>query len=471
MSVPRARVLPQLCCSAGGGCPGTAQQLHTCIQVNHDQANEACCFVIAEPNTTKHITNVDITALNQETEQTANSLTPPRSTNNQMHRSQAAHHQISFSSTKQRGAPSTALLSTRGSARPLLTALFLRFELHVRVREAVRPTEPCCLAAEVPSARVRAGPPLPARRRPIGAGRGRALPPPPHWPPPRALAPPGPAEGGGPRSGRERSRDRAGRATGAGGGTGAGCRAAPPRPSLTWPVPPSRVHPAAQPAFLGRGAVPERRRLRAEQQRVRRLPAAAVAERWARGVEAVVQQPAAQRAGGGGRCPRGCRGLRAELLPHGGGVSLPFVSRLSSGRARRSLRSRRPQLRAPGMRRPSARSPLPCGDGAGVVAAAARCRGAAAALRRERGAPGSRGPGTCGPRAGGSRRPSPPRGVAPRPRARPALHPEPLGQRSAPCPASRVPQRLGATRVTLSAAGLARFPYLGVPCAALLLVL
>lgn len=218
MSVPRARVLPQLCCSAGGGCPGTAQQLHTCIQVNHDQANEACCFVIAEPNTTKHITNVDITALNQETEQTANSLTPPRSTNNQMHRSQAAHHQISFSSTKQRGAPSTALLSTRGSARPLLTALFLRFELHVRVREAVRPTEPCCLAAEVPSARVRAGPPLPARRRPIGAGRGRALPPPPHWPPPRALAPPGPAEGGGPRSGRERSRDRAGRATGAGGG-------------------------------------------------------------------------------------------------------------------------------------------------------------------------------------------------------------------------------------------------------------
>lgn len=99
MSVPRARVLPQLCCSAGGGCPGTAQQLHTCIQVNHDQANEACCFVIAEPNTTKHITNVDITALNQETEQTANSLTPPRSTNNQMHRSQAAHHQISFSST------------------------------------------------------------------------------------------------------------------------------------------------------------------------------------------------------------------------------------------------------------------------------------------------------------------------------------------------------------------------------------
>lgn len=99
MSVPRARVLPQLCCSAGGGCPGTAQQLHTCIQVNHDQANEARCFVIAEPNTTKHITNVDITALNQETEQTANSLTPPRSTNNQMHRSQAAHHQISFSST------------------------------------------------------------------------------------------------------------------------------------------------------------------------------------------------------------------------------------------------------------------------------------------------------------------------------------------------------------------------------------
>lgn len=274
MSVPRARVLPQLCCSAGGGCPGTAQQLHTCIQVNHDQANEACCFVIAEPNTTKHITNVDITALNQETEQTANSLTPPRSTNNQIHRSQAAHHQISFSSTKQRGAPSTALLSTRGSARPLLTALFLRFELHVRVREAVRPTEPCCLAAEVPSARVRAGPPLPARRRPIGAGRGRALPPPPHWPPPRALAPPGPAEGGAALGAGEEP-GPCGEGYGGRGGDGGrvpsraaasvtyvAC-AAVPSPScgaacISWPG--SRARAAAAPGGAAAGAAPPRSR-------------------------------------------------------------------------------------------------------------------------------------------------------------------------------------------------------------------
>lgn len=37
----------------------------------------------------------------------------------------------------------------------------------------------------------------------------------------------------------------------------------PPRSSLTWPVPPARVHPPAQPAFLGRGAVAEWRQLRA----------------------------------------------------------------------------------------------------------------------------------------------------------------------------------------------------------------
>ena len=129
----------------------------------------------------------------------------------------------------------------------------------------------------------------------------------------------------------------------------------PPRSSLTWPVPPARVHPPAQPAFLGRGAVAERRQLRAEQQRVRRLLAAAVAQRLARGVEAVLQQPAEQRAGGGGRWrPRRGGGLGTERLPHGG-RPLPFVSRLSSGWARWSLRSCRrpcPQLRALGMRRP-----------------------------------------------------------------------------------------------------------------------
>lgn len=389
-----------------------------------------------------------------------------------MHRSQAAHHQISFSSTNSVELPAPLSSPPAAQRGRYLQRCFCALSFMCASGKLCGRRNPavwlrrCRPPAFVPGRRsppaaapLAQGGAVPCLRRRIGRHRGLSL------------RPARQRGGGRARGGRGAGTVRGGLRGPGGGGTGAGCRAAPPRPSLTWPVPPSRVHPAAQPAFLGRGAVPERRRLRAEQQRVRRLPAAAVAERWARGVEAVVQQPAAQRAGGGGRCPRGGRGLRAELLPHGGGVSLPFVSRLSSGRARRSLRSRRPQLRAPGMRRPSARSPLPCGDGAGVVAAAARCRGAAAALRRERGAPGSRGPGTCGPRAGGSRRPSPPRGVAPRPRARPALHPEPLGQRSAPCPASRVPQRLGATRVTLSAAGLARFPYLGVPCAALLLVL
>lgn len=299
----------------------------------------------------------------------------------------------------------------------------MRYELHGRVREAARPAGPCCLAAAwlrgcrqpafVPGRRsppaaapLAQGGAVPCLRRRIGRHRGPSL------------RPARPEREGGAALGAGEGPGQRGEGCGAGGVGGR--RAAPPRPSLTWPVPPSRVHPAAQPAFLGRGAMSERRRLRAEQQRVRRLPAATVAERRARRVEAVVQQPAAQRAGGGGRCPRGGRGLRAELLPHGGGVSLPFVSRLSSSGARRSLRSRRQQLRAPGMRRPSALSPLPRGDGAGVVAAAARCRGAATALRRERGAPSSRDPGTCGPRAGGSWRLSPPRGFAPRPQARPA---------------------------------------------------
>lgn len=74
--------------------------------------------------------------------------------------------------------------------------------------------------------------------------------------------------------------------------------------------------------------------------------------------------------------------------------------------------------------------------------------------------PGRAAPGAC-PRPAGS---PPARGHA-------LPHPEPSGQRSALCPASRVPERSGATRATLSAADLARFPYLGVPCAALLLVL
>lgn len=145
----------------------------------------------------------------------------------------------------------------------------------MRVREAVRPTEPCCLAAEVPSARIRAGPPLPARRRPIGAGRGRALPPPPHWPPPRALAPPGPAEGGGrARGGRGAGTVRGG-LRGPGGGDGGrvpsraaasvtyvAC-AAVPSPScgaacISWPG--SRARAAAAPGGAAAGAAPPRSR-------------------------------------------------------------------------------------------------------------------------------------------------------------------------------------------------------------------
>lgn len=170
-----------------------------------------------------------------------------------------------------------------------------------------------------PPARVCAGPPLPARRRPIGAGRarptrqrGRARAPPPHWPAPGTLAPPGLRRGGDARgagAGRPSAGEEAQDPRPPDAGRmqtparlrqrrterrGPGRPAVPPRSSLTWPVPPARVHPPAQPAFLGRGAVAERRQLRAEQQRVRRLPAAAVAQRLARGVEAVLQQPAEQ---------------------------------------------------------------------------------------------------------------------------------------------------------------------------------
>lgn len=111
-----------------------------------------------------------------------------------------------------------------------------------------------------PPARVCAGPPLPARRRPIGAGRarptrqrGRARAPPPHWPAPGALAPPArppaaAARGGGTPAPREpggalqggRRRTRGRPAPGRWGGPpGLGCgsaarsgpgRAGPPSP-------------------------------------------------------------------------------------------------------------------------------------------------------------------------------------------------------------------------------------------------
>lgn len=204
----------------------------------------------------------------------------------------------------------------------------------------------------------------------------------------------------------------------AGPGRAAEPRPAPPRSSLTWPVPPARVHPPAQPAFLGRGAVAERRQLRAEQQRVRRLPAAAVAQRLARGVEAVLQQPAEQRAGGGGgggrrRPPRRGGGLGAQLLPHGGGLSPLSPGSAPAGRGGASAHAgARARSSVPlGMRSPP--PPPAAAHGAGVLPAA-RCRGAAAALRRGRGDPLPRltcalpaaAPGTCGaPRAApGARR-------------------------------------------------------------------
>lgn len=113
---------------------------------------------------------------------------------------------------------------------------------------------------------------------------------------------------------------------------------------LTWPVLSARVHPPARPAFLRRGAMAGHGQILAEEQRVGRLSIA-----WQR-VEAVVQRPVVQRAGGGGRCRRRCWGscrlrgdanLAPESLPHGAGGSNAEAAARSSFVLPRSARAGR----------------------------------------------------------------------------------------------------------------------------------